>query len=321
DCTGGGTETFSSLGGASSAYQTRTWTGDNNIIWNATDARTDQDLTGDAIALREGILSNTTAITGGIGTFTFNYQRVFSGNSTLKVYVNGVQYGADILVSQTTTSVYSQTINVIGNASVQIVNTGNRVIIDDLAWDCYPSVVGPDIQIQDTQANNFACGEYTLNFGTTAISTDTDVVFSVKNLGTANLAISSVTLTNTTDFSIVSPLGTATVAPSGTAFVVVRFNSASAGIKTGTLTINSNDSDEAACEVSLSGNAQLPCVAPGVQSSAAVAFSNITYDAADIAVSGLTADAYIAIISTSATLSSFPLDNITYFEGNSFGGG
>src|SRR5690606_19997169 len=87
DCTGGGTETFSNLGGASSAYQTRTWTGDNNIIWNATDARTDQDLTGDAIALREGILSNTTAITGGIGTLTFNYQRVFSGNSTLKVYV------------------------------------------------------------------------------------------------------------------------------------------------------------------------------------------------------------------------------------------
>lgn len=321
DCTGGGTETFSNLGGASSAYQTRTWTGDNSIIWSATDARTDQDLTGDAIAIREGALTNTTSITGGIGTLTFNYQRVFTGNSTLKVYVNGVQYGADILVSQTTTSVYSQTINVIGNATIQIVNTGNRVIIDDVSWNCYPSVVGPDIQIQDAQANNYACGEYTLNFGTTAISSNTDAVFTVRNLGTANLVISSISLTNSTDFSIVSPTGTATVAPSGTAFVVVRFNSASAGVKTGTLTINSNDSDEVTCAVSLTGNAQLPCVAPGVQSAAEVTFNNITYDAADITIDGITADGYIAILSTSATLTSFPLDNITYFEGDSFGGG
>jgi hypothetical protein len=133
----GGNETFSNLGRSSSAYATRSWTGDNGIEWTATDARTDQDLNGDAIALRAGTLQNAADITGGIGTLTFSYKRIFTGNSTLKVYVNGVQVGADITVSLDTPVVFSQVVNVSADAVIEIVNSGNRVAIDDVAWDCY----------------------------------------------------------------------------------------------------------------------------------------------------------------------------------------
>ncbi|MBC8645452.1 hypothetical protein H9W95_19755 [Flavobacterium lindanitolerans] len=94
-------------------------------------------MNGDAIALRTGTLTNTAPITTGIGTLTFNYQRVFTGDSVLKVFVNGVQYGGDIAVTSTATTVYSQAINVSGNATIEIRNSVNRTIIDDVAWTCY----------------------------------------------------------------------------------------------------------------------------------------------------------------------------------------
>jgi hypothetical protein len=125
------------LGSSSSAYATRTWTGDNGVAWSATDARTDQDLTGDAIAVRTGTITNTVVVPGGIGTLTFNYKRVFTGNSTLKVFVNGTQYGGDITVSADTTTPFSQAINVTGNVTIEIRNSGNRTIVDDIAWNCY----------------------------------------------------------------------------------------------------------------------------------------------------------------------------------------
>lgn len=136
-CIGGGSETFANLGSSSSAYATRTWTGNNGVAWSATDARTDQDLTGDAIALRTSTLKNTSTVTGGVGTLSFNYKRVFTGNSTLKVYVNGVQYGGDITVSADTTTLFSQAINVTGNVTVEIRNSVNRIIVDDISWNCY----------------------------------------------------------------------------------------------------------------------------------------------------------------------------------------
>src|SRR5690606_29724416 len=68
---------------------------------------------------------------------TFNYKRVFTGNSTIKILINGVQYGSDSTVSSETVTAHSEVINVSGDVIVEIQNSGNRSIIDDIAWDCY----------------------------------------------------------------------------------------------------------------------------------------------------------------------------------------
>ena len=320
DCTGGGNETFANIGAAASSYATRTWTGNNGIAWSATDARTDQDLNGDAIALRTGILKNTTTVAGGVGTLTFNYKRVFTGNSTLKVYVNGVQYGGDVTVSSETTAVFSQLINVTGNVTIEIRNSGNRVIVDDVAWTCYATPTGAEIQLADAAAVNKDCGDLDVNYGAQLVGVYSDRVFTVKNTGGSNLVVSSLVLSNTADFSIISPSVPFTVAPSASAIVLVRFNSATSGSKTSTLTINSNDADEAACVVDLAGIAQEPCVAPGEQDPT-IGISNITYSSADMTVEDILADAYIAIVSTSSTLSGVPQDGVNYTVGNAIGGG
>ncbi len=131
------TETCSNVAAASS-YATRIWTGDNNIGWQATDARTDQTINGRAVALRVGSLTNTTTISGGLSKLKFSYKRVFTGNSVLKVFINGEQYGEDIDVTSTDPSDFEITgLNISGNIQFEIRNTGgtnSRTVIDDITW-------------------------------------------------------------------------------------------------------------------------------------------------------------------------------------------
>lgn len=319
-CVGGGSETFSNLGSSASSYATRTWTGNNGVAWSATDARTDQDLTGDAIALRTSTLKNTSTVTGGVGTLTFNYKRVFTGNSTLKVYVNGVQYGGDITVSSETTAVYSQLINVAGNVVIEIKNSGNRTIVDDVTWNCYEvPVSGPELQLADGSNVNQACG-FGIDFGSSPISTNDDAIFTIKNTGTTALNVSALSLSNSTDFSIVSPSAPFSVAASGSQIVLVRFNSATSGNKTSVLTIANNDSNEASCTVNLEATALAPCVAPTADNPELTA-TNIFATAADFSVSSVTADAYLAVLTSGAAPSANPSNGVNYIVGDSLGGG
>ena len=115
-----GHETFSNIGNSNSSYLTRTWTGDDGISWEATEARTDQDINGDAISYRGGgRLINTSTISGGVGTLSFQYARVFSNSSTVRVYVNDVQYGDDLIVSSTAPNTFSTAVNVTGNVEIR----------------------------------------------------------------------------------------------------------------------------------------------------------------------------------------------------------
>lgn len=159
NCGGGGTcanELFDGAGNSSS-YGTINWTGDDAVDWTATDARGDQDLNAsEAVLLRNGSLTNDASFPNGCGVLSFDYARVFTGNSTLKVFVNGTQYGGDITVSSTTSANFSVTINVSGNIDVELRNSGNRTLIDNLTWSCYAGCVAPT-----TQPTNVTFGSVT----------------------------------------------------------------------------------------------------------------------------------------------------------------
>lgn len=119
------------------SYNTKSWTGLNSVDWIATDARSDVDLDGDeAIMLRNGSLTNDASVAGGCGTLEFDYAQIYSGGSTLKVYVNSVQYGGDITVSSTSSTHFSTLVDVTGDIDVEIQNSGNRTLISNLQWSC-----------------------------------------------------------------------------------------------------------------------------------------------------------------------------------------
>ncbi len=137
-------ETFANIGADSSTYTAINWTGDNGLQWSATDARTDQTLTGKAITVRNGVLTAPT-IAGGIGTFSVKTKRVFGGsNGTFNLKVNGnvvgsITYGAQDEVQTVTIPNInienSVTITIDGNSLAS-----NRVVFDDLSWTCYSNL-------------------------------------------------------------------------------------------------------------------------------------------------------------------------------------
>jgi len=152
-------ETFTNIPtNSSGSYQTRTWTGDDGFSWTATSSRTDQTINGKAITFRGsggGHLINTNPIAGGCGTLTFNYKRAFSGNSVMQVFINGTQYGSNITVSSTTSSLFSQIINTAGDINIEIKNltSGKKIVIDNLTWTSYAIATNDtDTEVYDSGA-------------------------------------------------------------------------------------------------------------------------------------------------------------------------
>lgn len=130
-----------------SSYQSRTWTGTDNVTWTAEGARTDQNINGKAITFgNNGTRQVKSPIySGGMGVLTFNYVRAFTGTNarSLELYVNGVQIGSTITVSPNSDVVeqYNEIINLAGNVELEIRSTGAaQVKIDDISWTAYSSV-------------------------------------------------------------------------------------------------------------------------------------------------------------------------------------
>jgi len=119
--------------------------------------------------------------------------------------------------------------------------------------DCQAST--PEIQLVDSAATNQNCG-FTIDFGTQALSTNTDLTFDIENVGSADLDISSFGITG--DYTIVSPTAPLTITSGNSQTVTVRFTPTVNGLRNGILTINNNDSNEGTCTVNLTGEGFTP---------------------------------------------------------------
>lgn len=119
------------------------------------------------------------------------------------------------------------------------------------AWE-FQEATAPEIAVSGN-GNAITDGDTTpsvtdhTDFGTTPEGTTKSRTFTITNSGDADLVISSVALSGTdaAEFTITTnPTGT--IAPSGTGTLVVRADAANVGTFVATVTINSNDSNEAA---------------------------------------------------------------------------
>ena len=99
----------------------------------------------------------------------------------------------------------------------------------------------PEIQVLDGTTDIVDGTASAIDFGSVIVGTTLNKTFTVKNLGTAALNLSNLTLP--TGFSIVGTLP-ATVAAGGSANLFLQVDTAAAGNKTGTLQLVNNDSDE-----------------------------------------------------------------------------
>src|SRR5690606_12252574 len=92
------------------------------------------------------------------------------------------------------------------------------------------------------------------HFGTTQIVSETKTrTFVIHNTGSQNLTLGTITLNNTTDFTIVSNPANTVIPIGGSANVVVSFNTSTVGIKNTLLTILSNGHNLANYQINLRG--------------------------------------------------------------------
>lgn len=165
DC---GKETFANIPTTTpSSYIARNWTGDTNLSWTATDARTDQTITAKAICVRNGSFTAST-VANGIGNLTVTTQLKFSGTSgTFDLNVNGVKVGTIPYSAVVTTTTISN-INISGNAIISFTNNSsasNRVAFDDLSWTCYSNLNNEEFDSTEFSIYpNPATNQFTINF-------------------------------------------------------------------------------------------------------------------------------------------------------------
>ncbi len=114
-------------------------------------------------------------------------------------------------------------------------------------------------EISITSPTSEAVDGGTTNVGSTLVGSSVDVGFRIRNQGTLPLTISSTTLTGTA-FSLVSGLEGVTLGVGESTEFLVRFTPTLSGNANGTLTINSNDADEAAFDFNIVGVGLIPSI-------------------------------------------------------------
>jgi hypothetical protein len=137
-----------------------------------------------------------------------------------------------------------------------------------------PPVLGPEINVKGNSLD-IADGDMTpsladhTDFGAVNVASGTQTrTFTVENLGTSNLNISSVTITGThaTDFTI-SSVPAATIAPGGSSTLVIVFDPSALGTRTAEVVINNNDTDENPYNFAIQGTGSILLLAAACEKS------------------------------------------------------
>jgi hypothetical protein len=116
------------------------------------------------------------------------------------------------------------------------------------------AVVVSGIVVQQPAGTNLVNGVGSINFGSVAVGASTNQIFTITNIGGANLTGLGVTIdgANSAMFSVIAnPI--APVVPGGSTTFTVRFAPASTGVKTATLHIMDNDLNNNPFNIAITG--------------------------------------------------------------------
>jgi len=123
----------------------------------------------------------------------------------------------------------------------------------------FVSPSSPEINIKQDSMDIADGGSF--DFGTNKVGTDTNVTFTIKNTGSADLVLSgspivSISGADADQFNV-QQQPTSPIAPSMSAVFIIRFNPTSDGVKTAWISISNNDTDENPYDITLNGNGTL----------------------------------------------------------------
>lgn len=262
-----GSETFTNSNAPSGSYGDGSFTGDNSVTWTYVGSRDSEtyEITGTGLMLRNTSSKVTSStVSGGIGDFSMKLKKGFSGggNRQVQLYINNVLQGTSISWDNTTTQDFNVSdINISGDVVIEIRNaTGKQVVLDDISWTCYNT---PEIDIQGNATSipdgtTVTSSSNDTDFGTTNTASGSITKrFTILNTGGQTLTLSgnplvTISGTNSSDFSL-SIAPSSSITSSGSTTFDITFNPSADGVRTATLTINSNDDDESIYNFNIEG--------------------------------------------------------------------
>ncbi len=142
---------FENIPASSSAYSSRSWTDINGLQWQATLARTDQEINGKCICLKgdQGAFLESSVIDREINIITFSAQQKFSGSGGgLLLYIND-QFIERFEVGSQIQHFSSDNFSFPDNFTVRLASSGEtRIAIDDI---CFGTITTTGLSKQTTQ--------------------------------------------------------------------------------------------------------------------------------------------------------------------------
>ena len=195
--------------------------------------------------------------------------------------------------------------------------SGN-VGLDDVTINAGAAGPAQEINVKQGSTTIVNGGTYTAS---SPVSTLLPTTFTIENLGTTNtLAISSVNITGpaAADFSVSST--PTTIAALTTGNLIIDFTPSVAGTRNAIITINSDDSDEAAYVINFNGIGGSYATEPSAQSPS-LTFSSIKsyrFTGTFTSASG-SPDGYIVLRRTGTAVTDIPVDGTVYQRGDVIG--
>ncbi|MBN2787309.1 MAG: choice-of-anchor D domain-containing protein, partial [Paludibacteraceae bacterium] len=175
-------------------------------------------------------------------------------------YVAGIWDGSTWTQSSTVTTAT----NIVAYTCPTTTNTTFNLTAGEPAN--FSVVAGPELNVMQG-ATNMVCGGTAYDFGSIDIGNNGTATFTIQNTGTADLTISSSSI-SPADYTITSSY-TSPVAAGGSTTVTVRFAPGTAGTITGSLVLNNDDTNEGACSINFTGVGVTPACVAGTPAIAA----------------------------------------------------
>ncbi len=262
-----------------------TATGDNSVVAYHLAQRTEifpsvslQAST--AVSAFEVKLNGTVNPSGLSTNYNFEYG-TSNNNLSSSTSIQSTSGSSDVAVNATLTSSTPYTVYYYRLKAVNEEGTS----YSDIQSYTFPS----DIEVRQGSTTLLTGAEY--NFGNVNyLASSSDVTFSVYNLGLANLTLSGSAGsyivkggTNAGDFVVTQSGITSPFTPGTNQTFTVKFSPTSGGTRTATLTITSNDPDEASYVINLKGT--------GVKLNQTITFNSLPVKTVGDAAFGLTATA------------------------------
>jgi len=228
-------ETFETQTALTGSYANGSFAGEaEGVTVNYVDARNEDTfgITGKGMIFKTNTGSSEFVIPNGVGTFTFEYRKAYSGgsnNRSLTLWVNGEQVAVTPTFGEagtdTTVHSFSYDVNTTGSVSVKIANAGAQVTIDNVLWTGYEAAA----PVLDADATS-------LDFAQVEVTTTSEaktVTITGENLTEVPTYV--ISGTDAADFSAEGTLTT----DGGT--LNITFAPTTTGAKSAVLTITSGD--------------------------------------------------------------------------------